>query len=183
MHSETQFSTQVHLPAPLYIHLYSERAFRLVHRSFSRLSIYHARFCFLIHHSDPFSTSAEARDPPAPPQDSVTLTGVTCDTEWPGGVRQVVNLFWPWQSFFRLQWSDIGFVGFIFISKHQIITWSGVISPVLALDKCFHLISNMASWWLYQTIHSPALFFLSVRPFHISLSLFLFSLPLLDPHV
>lgn len=30
MHSETQFSTQVRLPAPLYINLYSERAFRLV---------------------------------------------------------------------------------------------------------------------------------------------------------
>lgn len=29
MHSETQFSTQVRLPAPLYINLYSERAFRL----------------------------------------------------------------------------------------------------------------------------------------------------------
>lgn len=68
MHSETQFSTQVHLPAPLYIHLYSERPFRLVHRLFSRLSIYHARFCFLIHHSDPFSISAEARDPPHPPK-------------------------------------------------------------------------------------------------------------------
>lgn len=58
MHSETQFSTQVRLPAPLYINLYSERPFRPVRRPpppMKYLSEFvRIRFRFLIRHSDPF---------------------------------------------------------------------------------------------------------------------------------
>lgn len=96
--------------------------------------------------------------------DGVTLTGVTCDTEWPRGVWFCSEPRSP--SFVP----NIRFVSLIFISTHQIITWPGVISLVSAPDNCFHLISNMASWWLYQATHSSALFSLSQSDHFTSLS-------------
>lgn len=116
MHSETQFSTQVRLPAPLYINLYSERPFRPVHSPSSRWSIYQSLYVedFAFWYVIPilfFHYSWSPSPPPPPPTsaaggiftrecggwagltDGVTLAGVTCDTEWPwgGGGRQVVS--------------------------------------------------------------------------------------------
>lgn len=89
------------------------------------------------------------------------------DTELPLGGAFVSDA----QSFTRPQCSDNWFFGFIFISKHQIITWPSVISPVSAQDESASLNLQHGSPWLYQTIHFPCSIFLS--PPHHFTSLFL----------
>lgn len=101
--------------------------------------------------------------------EGVTLTGLTCDTEWPGVVRQIVNLFVDLVVFLPSTMVQHWIFQFYlyFQASNNHLARCDKSGP----DKRSHLISNMASWRLYKTIHSPALFFLSVRPFHISLSL------------
>lgn len=63
MHENTELSTQVFLPALLYINLYSGEDFRLVTFSYSssQWSIYDASFCFLIRHFNPLPAPVQIR--------------------------------------------------------------------------------------------------------------------------
>lgn len=93
------------------------------------------------------------------------------DTEQPlrraHGCKFVSNT----KSFARPQWSNSWFFGLIFVSKHQIITWPSVISPVSAQDKPVSL--NLQHGAPLRCIkHSTSLlhFVLPATRFHLSLS-------------
>lgn len=69
------------------------------------------------------------------------------------------------------------FFGFIFlVSKHQIITWPSVISPVSAQDELASLNQQHGSPSLYQTFHFPVPFYSRSHTISTSLLLSSFSL-------
>lgn len=80
---------------------------------------------------------------------------VTLSDHWE--VHKVVHLFRP-RSPSPIQIGNNWFFSFIFSSRHQIITWPSVISPVSAQDKPVSLNLQHGSPSLYQTLHFPAPF-------------------------